>query len=148
MSARVRYGSVMPRGQTVAQRLWSRVQRTAGDGCWTWTGAVSAGRYGHLWVDGKHRRAHVVVWELEHGQPVPAGMVVDHLCGVTLCCRPSHLEAVPQGENVRRWWATRERTTCKRGHPYAGNRNASRGCRPCMALAQAARRATPAHGEP
>jgi hypothetical protein len=34
--------------------------------------------------------------------PVPEGLELDHLCRVTTCVRPSHLEPVTTGENVRR----------------------------------------------
>jgi len=46
-------------------------------------------------------RMHRRVYESLHGQ-VPAGMVLDHLCGNRACCNPAHLEAVTQAVNVRR----------------------------------------------
>jgi hypothetical protein len=34
--------------------------------------------------------------------PIPEGLVLDHLCRETLCCRPSHLEVVTLAENSAR----------------------------------------------
>ena len=63
--------------------------------------------------------AHRVSYELANG-PIPAGLQIDHLCKLTLCVRPSHLEAVTPSVNVRRSdmpmaiiWRT---GLCKRGH--------------------------------
>ncbi len=65
-------------------------------GCWFWLGALSRG-YGSL----KNARAHRVAYEMTIG-PIPEGLVIDHLCRVTSCVNPDHLEAVTQAENVRR----------------------------------------------
>lgn len=45
--------------------------------------------------------AHRFVYELLVG-PIPAGLTIDHLCRVTSCVRPDHLEPVTNAENVRR----------------------------------------------
>jgi hypothetical protein len=68
--------------------------------CRIWPGAVDRG-YGRVWVDGRAKRVHRVVWELKHG-PIPEGMTIDHLCRVRACCNTEHMELVSQGENVRR----------------------------------------------
>ena len=47
------------------------------------------------------RSAHIAHFWRARG-PVPAGMVLDHLCGVRWCCNPDHLEPVTPAENVRR----------------------------------------------
>jgi hypothetical protein len=49
-------------------------------------------------------KAHRIAYRLAKG-PIPAGMIVDHGCGNRLCCRPDHLEAIPQSENTRRRYA-------------------------------------------
>jgi len=82
------------------ERLLARV-RVEHDGCWTWTGSCAGSGYGHLCVDGKWRGTHRISYEVHVG-PIPAGLVIDHLCRNTLCCNPYHLEAVTHQENMRR----------------------------------------------
>jgi len=85
-------------------------------GCWLWHGATNKRGYGFLvWCD-KFAYAHRVSYEIFVG-PIPAGFQVDHLCRVTNCVNPFHLEAVTQTENARR---TRQ-THCKYGHPLSGD---------------------------
>ncbi len=45
---------------------------------------------------------HRVTWELEHGQPIPAGMLLDHHCRFHPCCDPAHLEPVTVKVNTHR----------------------------------------------
>lgn len=111
---------------TPEERFWSKVRKTRT--CWIWVGAKSRS-YGHFWLKGRVRKAHVVAWEWENG-PVPNGMELDHVsprCKNTLCVRPSHLEPVTHLENVRRGDASlgtgmaainRDKTHCPQGHPY------------------------------
>jgi len=74
-------------------------------GCRVWRGAYgtskSGRRYGHVQVDGKPKMAHRAAYE-EWVGPIPDRFVIDHLCGNSLCIEPEHLEAVPNGENIRR----------------------------------------------
>lgn len=100
-----------------------------------WLGTTSKG-YGRFWLEGKHTPAHRFLL----AEPVPGGMQPDHLCGVTLCCLPDHLEVVTPGENTRRQARHRERTHCVNGHPYAGNRGTGRRCIICHRERMAARR--------
>lgn len=62
---------------------------------------VGVESYGQVRHGGKHVGAHRLAYELARG-PIPAGFHVDHLCRVTNCVNPDHLEAVPPRENVRR----------------------------------------------
>jgi hypothetical protein len=83
-------------------RFEARVQRTDGDGCWRWTGAKFDERgYGCFTLKRRAVRAHRFAWYVEHGQPMPLGMVVMHICDNPSCVRPSHLVLAPQIENVR-----------------------------------------------
>lgn len=97
-----------------------------GNGCWLWQGALTNADYGRLnWkqdgitnVPGAHR---VVLHAI--GQPVPKGLVVDHLCRVRHCINPDHLEVVRQRENVMRspiapGAINAAKTHCAKGHPY------------------------------
>lgn len=93
-----------------------------GSVCWVWPGANGPGGYGHIHSEGRVAITHRVAYEHFIG-PIPDGLVLDHLCRVTSCCNPAHLEAVSHLENVRRGlggdWQ-RRRTHCPRGHEYAG----------------------------
>lgn len=144
------------RTRTPEERFWARVDQdgpTPEDrpdlgACWMWRGAVGK-RYGILSDNGKTVRAHRFAYELLVA-PIPLGLTLDHLCRVTLCCNPAHLEPVTPAENARRSRvgeaAARRHgaiTHCPQGHPYDedntlwrvrdGYRN--RGCRECTRVA-------------
>ena len=89
-----------------------------GSDCWLWTAKKDRWGYGRVKVNGVLQQAHRYVYELNNG-PVPEGLVLDHLCRVTLCVNPSHLQAVTQTENLRRSPFTNSaKTHCKNGHPF------------------------------
>lgn len=125
-------------------RLWrwlSKVEKRV-DGCWMWTGAVTHRHtgldYGVVKVDYRAMYVHRVFYELFVG-PIPDGYEVDHLCRVTTCVNPDHLEAVTGAENRRRQLHIQEqmsRTHCPRGHPYSGDnlivRRGKKECRTCV----------------
>ena len=69
--------------------------------CVVWVGSTNSRGYGLISIGGKVELAHRVAYEAAYG-PIPDGMVIDHLCRVRNCVKPEHLEAVTQGENVRR----------------------------------------------
>jgi HNH endonuclease len=157
------YGSVeLPIRLTTEGRFWSKVdkagpiptRRSDLGLCWIWT-AGRAGEYGFWQYGGRISKTKVLVhrysYELAYGL-VPAGLHIDHLCGVRLCVRPSHLEAVTQAENNRRAAKVRVRKThCPRGHEYAGsnlyvtprNQYTCRACCNARARARAARKRAP-----
>jgi hypothetical protein len=95
--------------------------------CWLWIGPTTTaphGSYGELLSKvGRRRklRAHRFSYELAKG-PMPKGLVTDHLCRVTLCVNPDHLEAVTDKENVLRGHRitaiNANKTHCVRGHRY------------------------------
>jgi hypothetical protein len=84
------------------ERFWAKVDRRSADECWPWLRAQSSTGYGVVRTGGTTTSAHRVAWAIVNNQGVESGMVVDHLCGVRLCCNPAHLELVTQTENVRR----------------------------------------------
>lgn len=49
--------------------------------------------------------AHRLAYTL-YREPIPDGLVIDHLCHNPTCCNPDHLEAVTTTENVRRQRST------------------------------------------
>jgi hypothetical protein len=57
---------------------------------WSWNGETST-------RIGAHRLAYI-----RAKGAIPKGHHIDHLCRVTNCINPDHLEAVTPGENVRR----------------------------------------------
>jgi len=103
-------GEVRLRGpETEGERFWSKVDKT-GD-CWIWNGGVGAGGYGAFGSydeadDPITVRAHRYAYEALVG-PIPAGLVLDHLCRVRRCVNPAHLEPVTNAENIRRGFDAR-----------------------------------------
>lgn len=100
-------------------RVLRSFDRPSDAACWPWAKAVDPLGYGRVWLNGGMRLAHRVVYELV--APIPAGMVLDHLCRVPRCVNPSHLQPVTQGENVRRGAggrSQRQKTHCPSGHEY------------------------------
>jgi hypothetical protein len=109
-------------------------------GCWMWTAALNQG-YGYVGWEGRTRKAATVIYELLRG-PVPPGLELDHLCRVTACVNPWHLEAVTHRVNILRGESPAAhhavKTHCSQGHPYTPNNIRSfRGERRCRACSQA-----------
>lgn len=69
--------------------------------CWVWQRGRSGKNYGVASKDGKAVGAHRLYYEREYGSILP-NKHLDHLCRVTLCVRPSHLEPVTVAGNARR----------------------------------------------
>ena len=120
-------------------RFWAKAAPADERGCRLWTGATDGGgRYGGFWDGGKVVRAHRWAYEQQHG-PVPDDLVLDHLCRVTLCVNPDHLQPVTQQVNVLRGEApsaiNARKTHCAAGHPLSGDnlieRPTGRDCRVC-----------------
>lgn len=84
--------------QPKGPRLWRLIQVTGS--CWFWLGYTKDG-YGTTHRNGRPVRVHRLVYELLVG-PIADGMTLDHLCRMTTCCNPDHLEQVTPGENSRR----------------------------------------------
>lgn len=114
-----------------------------GDGCWIWTAMRDKRGYGRIASGTKYGiplLAHRVMYEMLVG-PVPDGLELDHLCRVTSCVRPDHLEPVTHRENMARGeWATK--THCPAGHEYNEEntmRRSNRRSRECRACKKARR---------
>lgn len=100
---------------SVEDRFWAKVNKT--DTCWLWMGSRIGG-YGQF-ANEKERMAHRWSYENLVG-PIPAGFWVDHLCRVTNCVNPDHLEAVSPGENTYRGSLARRggASLSRPSHPY------------------------------
>ena len=114
-------------------------------GCLEWTGSLSPQGYGWFSWNSKATLAHRWIYEAAHG-PIPAKLVIDHLCRNRKCVNPAHLEAVPMAENTRRGLLhdlqrakAKKQTHCKRGHPLFGenvstNDKGNRCCKACRKM--------------
>lgn len=101
------------------------------NGCWIWQGYVMPNGYGTKACrknDGSGSRtvmtAHRYYYIHFKGE-VPLECHIDHLCRVTRCVNPDHLEAVSPSENSKRSSSDRGRrrtlgSTCKNGHIIDG----------------------------
>lgn len=121
------------------KRFWPKVDQSGA--CWLWTASLDGKGYGQIWNGHKGEgstmlRAHRVAYELVVG-PIPEGLELDHLCRVTACVNPAHLEPVTHRENQRRAGFVvaayqSAKTHCRSGHPYdAENTYQTRGRREC-----------------
>jgi hypothetical protein len=77
-------------------------------GCWMWLGARSKAGYGRFAIGNKsagvpgiYTSAHRITYQVLRG-PIPAGLTIDHLCRVTSCVKPDHLEPCTLAENIAR----------------------------------------------
>jgi hypothetical protein len=125
---------------TLYQRFWAKVNKT--DTCWLWTASTIRG-YGQIGAGGQFGKtlyAHRVAYEMLVG-PIPEGLYLDHLCRVTRCVNPKHLEPVTNRENILRGESSMAKkarqTECLRGHPLSGANlytysNGHRRCRICQ----------------
>lgn len=131
-----------------------KIAVTAGQ-CWLWTAATDRYGYGKVRWQGKTQFAHRVVYRLLVADP--GGASLDHLCRVTGCVNPRHLDPVPHITNVQRGIAaaaTKTRyanhTRCPKGHPLSGDNlyayrtragYINKQCRQCRRDTKRARRA-------
>jgi len=69
--------------------------------CWNFTGCYDRPGYGYgrVKINGKHKKAHRIVYELFKGK-IPPNKVIMHLCDNRKCCNPHHLSIGTQKENI------------------------------------------------
>jgi hypothetical protein len=94
------------RPHTIAAYL-EQYTRIDANGCWVWTGNISAQGYGLMSGNrlGKKGKvfAHRVAWALRNGFEVielPAKLSIDHTCRNRACVNPVHLTLMPVAENL------------------------------------------------
>lgn len=112
------------------------------DGCWIWTGYLNPAGYGQFGVGSRLVLAHRWLYE-QAVEQIPDSLTLDHLCRVTACVNPDHLEPVSLAENIRRAAAVRDygqpMAVCAHGHAMTpansyrrpGRRN-SLACKTCQ----------------
>ena len=110
--------------------------------CWIWQGSLGTNGYAKICRGGKTHSGHRWMYERHRG-PIPAALVIDHLCRVRSCVNPDHLEPVTNAENLRRGAAaaagipieTLRDTHCIRGHEWNAENtyyhDGARTCRIC-----------------
>ncbi len=115
-------------------------------GCWLWHGASSSRQgYGAVTINKRSQPAHRVSYERAKG-PIPSGLFLDHLCRVTCCVNPDHLEPVTCKVNLNRGiHRNAVKTSCIRGHAFDEANTlvlpgGKRRCRACGKEAQRANR--------
>lgn len=107
------------------------------NGCWLWTGNKRNG-YGMFRYLGRMVSAHRFSFELIKIK-IPPRLELDHLCRVTNCVNPDHLEPVTQYVNNMRSDSPAGRNAravnCPQGHVFVEhgyvNSNGRRECRLC-----------------
>ncbi len=125
--------TILPRAQTLDQKLWAKVDRRGPDECWPWLGKVTTHGYGKVFQDGRLQSVHRLAYQELVGE-IPDGLLIDHTChkpeecaGGTSCphrscCNPAHMEPVTNHENIMRGNTPAARhaakTHCPQGHPY------------------------------
>lgn len=126
------------------ERLMSRVQYDTNGGCWLWCGSLSAQGYGRIEVGRGTTAAHRAMYECLVG-PITEGLVCDHLCRVTACVNPAHIEPVTNAENLARGIPSpsavnASKTICIHGHEFTAENTALKttGYRRCAECHRAA----------
>lgn len=73
------------------------------NGCWIWTAYADKNGYARFYNRSRRRIewAHRYSIERHLGEPIPPRHEVDHLCQVTLCVNPEHLQILTKAEHVR-----------------------------------------------
>jgi len=110
------------------------------NGCWLWKRNRTPKGYGMVSVGGARVYVHRISYE-HHRGPIPDGLQVAHLCGVTSCASPDHMELLTNRENSLRSANPRviahRQGTCVKGHALSpettyARRDGRRVCRICV----------------
>lgn len=68
------------------------------DGCWGWSGGISAEGYSEFSLGGQQVYAHRASYEIHVG-PIPEDMLIDHKCHNRSCVNPGHLQTATNKQN-------------------------------------------------
>lgn len=156
---KIRSGELQPVPRlTEAERFWAKVNKAGPipayaphlGPCWLWLGATNDHDYGQFRTGRRANYAHRWSYEAAVG-PIPTGLDLDHLCRVTRCCNPAHLEPVTHRVNSMRGVGlaavNARKTHCINGHPFDEentrvNDRGHRRCRTCQKITNGARTAS------
>ena len=114
-----------PPPRPLAERLWEKVRKLPGDGCWVFLGSHHSDGYGQIGKGGHCGRmigAHRAAWILTYG-PIPPGLEVCHRCDNPPCCRPDHLFLGTRSENMRDAAGKGRLSPARFGSKNGGERN-------------------------
>jgi hypothetical protein len=124
------------------ERFASKLTFDAGTCCWLWRGKLDKDGYGQQFkvgsrTDNSRRmvRPHRFIFT-ELLEPIPEGLVIDHLCRNRACQNPFHMEPVTPRVNTQRG-ARANATHCKHGHLLSGDnlyvyaQGRKRACKTC-----------------
>lgn len=102
-------------------RLLSKIKFPSNwSACWIWDKAKTKRGYGSFGIGYQTFAAHRVTYRNFVG-PIPKDKEINHLCKVTSCVNPLHLEAITHHANVLHGDAgknMRDKTHCPNGHSY------------------------------
>lgn len=124
-------------------RFIEKVSPEPNSGCWLWVGSAQPSGHGTFWNGRKKEYAHRFSYKHFKGK-IPKHLELDHLCRVTSCVNPDHLEAVTHKVNIHRSPIhNANKTHCKCGHVLSGNNlghNPTTGQRICINCRRASQR--------
>ncbi len=81
-------------------RFYSKVSTIPTDqGCLEWMAGCTQDGYGQFFLERANCLAHRVAWEIVNG-PIPAGLVIRHMCNNPCCVNPEHLLTGTYADNV------------------------------------------------
>jgi hypothetical protein len=132
-----------PKPRPSDDRFWEKVD-AFGD-CWEWTAAKTGAGYGNFYDGSRLIVAHRYAYISLVG-PIPAGMVLDHLCRNPSCVNPDHLRVLTRRENTLCGYNSpadnARKTHCHRGHPLSGENvrirsQGDRFCKECRRIRSA-----------
>ena len=89
------------RERPIEERLLEKIAFCPTTGCWIWLGDLNKNGYGRISIHNKLEYAHRACYIAFKGR-IPFLKQLDHLCRLSACVNPDHLEAVSSATNLHR----------------------------------------------